>query len=145
MGVNAVNIPPVGEKFHERGLRTVTNTLNGSDADTAGVFPLFTVSPGVFIHEVKAQVETALPSGVTTVIGDTDDADGWLTAATIADTTAVTTGLFKSSMTSDSDNAYGIARGKYITDTSAKTIDATITGALAATGKINVVVVFSEF
>jgi hypothetical protein len=145
MGVTAVNIPPVGEKFHERGLRTVKNTLNGSDADTAGTFTLFEVDPGVFILEVRTQIETALPSGVTMTIGDSDDVDGWLTAATIADTVAVATGLFKSSMSADSDNLYGIARGKYITDTSAQTIDAVITGALAAAGKVNVVVLFAEF
>jgi hypothetical protein len=145
MTVTAVHIPPVGEIMHERGLRIATNTLEGSDADTAGTFTLFEIGPNVFIHEVKTQVATALPSGITTTIGNSTDVDTWLLAATIADTVAVTTGLWKSSYTDCSSNEFGIARGWYSGTVSTDVIAATITGALAATGKINVAVVFSEF
>lgn len=144
MAVTAVKIPVIGEKFHEGGFRMAKMSLQGTDADTAGTFHLFEIKAGanVFIREILTQVEVALPSGITTSIGDSDNVDAWMTVEQVADTVAATNWV--SSLVVDSaKNEYFC--GRYFGDTASAYVDAVITGALAGTGKINVIAVYSTF
>ena len=57
--------------------------------DTQETFAAFEVGyDPVFIKEVSARILTAFTAAVTHTVGDTDDADGYLTEANIGSTTA---------------------------------------------------------
>jgi len=146
MAVTAQDLPYDGEKllgFKPAVMKVAKKILYASDAGDCGTFDLFDLSSDMWVKEVRTQVATAFTASVTITIGDSDDVDGWLTAATIAATTAVATGLMKSSMTSDSDNSYGMARGrKYGT---AQPIQAVIAGAAPAVGTLNVYLEYADF
>lgn len=141
MAVTKKYIPVLGEDYVDRAERVARAYLYGTDADTTGTFDLFQVKEGTFVHEVRTCVNSAFNASVTITIGDSDDPDGWLTSAVIAPQTAVTTGLFKSSATADSDNAYGIAGGKYYSNS--QPIQAVFGGTAPTQGKLEVLVYYT--
>ncbi|MBU2177496.1 MAG: hypothetical protein KJ556_20580 [Gammaproteobacteria bacterium] len=127
MTLTALNIPAEGEFFSPGVSHVQSVTFDATDCSSAAVTTIVNVlatsDNPVYVKELRTRVNTAFTAGTTLTIGDTD-VDGWLTAVLIACTTAVTTGLMKSSMTADSLNANGIAKGKIYSDTDAITISA---------------------
>src|SRR3990167_6873214 len=67
------------------------------------------VPANCFIDHVSCVTETAWTASVTLDLGDGDDADGFLASAKVAPTTAVTTGILKSSVRATAE-AYGVGK-----------------------------------
>lgn len=115
MAVTAINIPALGEHFSPGVYHMQTMLINATDCSSAAANTIANIYADtdnrVWMREIRTRVNTAFTASGTITIGDTD-ADGWLVAATIACTTAVTTGLMKSSNTDGTNNANGIAFGK---------------------------------
>lgn len=140
----ALTIPAEGDQLpgaSPYALR-VQQILIGGDAEGAAVDVEFDAQETLAIANVKAGTlvvfvmcitETAWSTSVTLDIGDGDDADGFLATAKVAPTTAVTTGILKSSLRATAE-AYGV--GKYYA--ADDTIDAVVGGATPAVGKTRV-------
>jgi len=103
MTLTAKKLPIEGDMALPGVLHCARLTINASDCTSAAVNELFDPDTDVFVGDIRTQIATAFTASTTLTIGDSDDTDGWYTAAQIACTTAVTTGLWKSS----SDAAYG--------------------------------------
>ena len=119
MAFTKIYIPSKGEQHAPGTYHMKSFLLKGSDADStaaAGVSAVVGVQASsddpVFIKEVRCASLVAHDAAGTIEIGDSGLSDGFLTAVLTACTTAVTSGLYKSSMTADSHNTYGIGRGK---------------------------------
>ena len=95
------------------------------------------VPANCFIDHVSCVTETAWTTSVTLDLGDGDDADGFLASAKVAPTTAVTTGILKSSVRATAE-AYGV--GKLYA--AADTLDVVIGGAAPAVGKTRIFIFY---
>ena len=95
------------------------------------------VPANCFIDHVSCVTETAWTTSVTLDLGDGDDADGFLASAKVAPTTAVTTGILKSSVRARAE-AYGV--GKLYA--AADTLDVVIGGATPAVGKTRIFIFY---
>jgi len=137
MTVTAAPIPRKGEQYMQGGPHVVRRYLYASDASDCGTYDLFAVASGVWVQEIRTNVNTAFTASVAIDIGDSDDDDGWVSYGLCAATTAVTSGAYKSSLTTDSAaNAYGIAHGKIYTSTQA--IQAKVWGAAPSAGELEI-------
>lgn len=141
--MTSVNVPTIGELYASNVVKMARRVITATEASAQAVYDLFDLNvDNIFVEEIRTRVTTAWTASVTITVGDSDDADGWMTAATLAATTAVadSSGLFKTSGTADSDNAYGIGGGRlYPNSSDGNRIQMTVGGATPAAGELEVV------
>ena len=126
MTITKKYIPAFGEQYSPGVYHTQSMIINGSDADSTAANVMFGINASsddpVFLKEVRARTLVAHTGSGTITIGDSGDVDGWFNAASLACTTAVTDGTFKSST-----DALATARGRLFSST-ALTLDAIYDG-----------------
>ena len=123
------------------------STSKGVVFNTTGVHHLLWLPAGAVILQAMARVITAWATGQALIIGDSTQTDGLFLSATLAPTTAVTTGILKSNSVSDYFNATGKLGGYAIQSARYINVIQDDTGATkmstASTGKAELFVVYS--
>ena len=111
-------------------------TTNDVVLSTTGSYAIFNVPANLMVHEMKTLVTTAFTASVDLILGDTDT-DGWFKEAGIAATTAVSTGVPKSSI--GTTEAY--SKGRIYSTTDA--INVGLSGAACAAGLAHIYMFYS--
>jgi hypothetical protein len=112
---------------------------NDVQFDAQETLAIFNVPANTLVLEVLAVTPTAWTALVTLDVGDGTDADGWLATAKVAPTTAVSSGILKSS---DLPTAEAFAGGKLYS--AADTIDVVIGGATPVVGQTDIYIKYIE-
>ena len=142
----AITLPTTGLLWAGPGVQQCAMLLIGGDDQGSAVdvefdaqetLAVVNVPAGCYITRVDCVTETAWTTSVTLDMGDGDDPDGFLASAVVAPTTAVSTGILKSSVRATA-SAYGV--GKLYA--AADTLDVVIGGAPPAVGKTRIFIFY---
>jgi hypothetical protein len=112
-------------------------------SDTQETVSVFQVQAGTFVRSVGAYVATAFTASVTLALGDSDDTEGWMSAARIgATSTGILAIVDSDALDSDDIAVYESAGGKYYP--AEQSIDVVIGGADPAVGRLVVWIIYAD-